>query len=248
MNATAFAMPVAARTNASPAGIPGLPDYSTAGTIDVNEIRKYVPVLQHRLHAGEHLYRAGQPFRAIYLVHAGFLKNGLVSDDGRERVTAFRMRGDLMGVESIGAATHVCDAQALDNCCVWELPYPAMLKACQRVPELQMQLTATLVAEIRSDRSWMLAHSTLGAEQRVAAFLLHVASRHEALGYSDRHFVLRMSRADIASFLALKHETVTRALTHLSSLGLIAVQLREVHILDREALCRVANIANTKLH
>jgi len=248
MNATAFAMPATARTNTSPEGIPGHPGWSTDAAIDVDEIREYVPVLQHRLHAGEYLYRAGQPFRAIYLVHAGFLKNGLVSDDGRERVTAFRMRGDLMGVESIGAATHVCDAQALDNCCVWELPYPAMLKACQRMPELQMQLTAALVSEIRSDRSWMLAQSTLSAEQRVAAFLLHVASRHEALGYSDRHFVLRMSRSDIASFLSLKHETVTRALTHLNALGHIAVQLREVHILDREALCRVANVGNPKLH
>jgi CRP/FNR family transcriptional regulator len=248
MNATASAMPVSTRTNMSPAGIPGLPDYATAGMIDVEEVRKYVPVRQHRLHAGEYLYRAGQPFRAVYLVHAGFLKNGLVSDDGRERVTAFRMRGDLIGVESIGAAMHVCDAQALDNCCIWELPYPAMLKACQRMTELQTQLTAALVSEIRSDRSWMLAQSTLSAEQRVAAFLLHVASRHEALGYSDRHFVLRMSRADIASFLALKHETVTRALTHLSALGHIAVQLRDVHVLDREALCRVANIVDRKLH
>jgi len=247
MNATAFASPRAARTD-SLAVIPGLSGLSTSAPINIEKIRRYVPVRQHRLASGEHLYRAGQPFAAVYLVHAGFLKNCLMSEDGRERVTAFRMRGDLMGVESIGAAVHVCDAQALDSCTVWELPYPAILKACQGMPELHMQLNAALAAEIRSDRSWMLAQSTLGAEQRVAAFLLHVASRHELLGFSDRHFILRMSRSDIASFLALKHETVTRALTHLGTLGHIAVQLREVHILDREALCRIASIGTPQLH
>lgn len=205
-------------------------------SIDIDELRTRIAVLQRKLEAGQYLYRAGQPFQALYLVYAGFLKNCLVAENGREQVTGFRMRGDLMGVESIGAAMHTCDAIALDSCTVWELPYPAILGACRHMPELQAQLTAALAAEIRSDRSWMLALGTLSAEQRVAAFLLDVAARHEALGFSARHFVLRMSRADIGSFLALKHETVTRALSRLSAQGCIAVQCREVRILDRDAL------------
>jgi CRP/FNR family transcriptional regulator len=203
--------------------------------------------VQRKLDAGQYLYRAGQPFNALYLVHAGFLKTSLTAEDGREQVTGFRMRGDLMGIESIGTGTHTCDAVALDTSGVWELPYPAILTACARVPELQARLTWALAAEIRSDRSWMLALGTLSAEQRVAAFLLDVAARHEALGFSARHFVLRMSRADIGSFLALKHETVTRALTRLGAQGCIAVQWREVRILDSAALRRVMR-CETSVH
>jgi CRP/FNR family transcriptional regulator len=234
MNATATAV----RPNAATAsfGVAGAPIHEAAQPIDIDELRAHVPVLQHKLSAGQYLYRAGQSFQSLYLVHSGFLKNCLLTEDGREQVTGFRMRGDLMGVESIGTEAHACDAVALDTSSVWELPYPAILSACLRVPELQAQLTSALAAEIRSDRSWMLALGTLSADQRVAAFLLDVAARHEALGFSARHFVLRMGRADIGSFLALKHETVTRALTRLIAQGCIAVQWREVRILDSSAL------------
>jgi len=205
-------------------------------SIDIDALRAYVPIVQRKLAAGQYLYRAGQAFNALYLVNVGFLKTCLVTEDGREQVTGFRMRGDLVGIESIGAATHECDVMALETSGVWELPYPAILRACAQMPELQERLTWALAAEIRSDRSWKLALGSLSAEQRVAAFLLDLASRHEALGFSPRHFVLRMGRADIGSFLALKHETVTRALTRLASQGCIDVQWREIRILDAAAL------------
>jgi len=228
MNATAAEferrMPLASRTPVVLAGI------------DLDELRAFVPVTLRKLDAGQHLYRAGQPFQALYLVNAGFIKTSLVADDGREQVTGFRMRGDLVAVESIGLPTHSCDAVALDSSSVWELPYPAILAAAARMPQLQAQITQALAAEIRSDRSWMLALGTLSADQRVAAFLLDVAARHAQLGFSARHFVLRMGRADIGSFLALKHETVTRALTRLVAQGCIAVQQREIRILDADAL------------
>lgn len=204
--------------------------------LDIDELRSHVPVLRRKLAAGQYLYRAGQPFAALFLVHAGFLKTSLTAEDGREQVTGFRMRGDMLGVESIGMKTHGCDVVALDTSEIWEMPYPAVLRACCAIPELQSQLAMALATEIRNDRSWMLALGTLNAEQRVAAFLIDIATRHAALGFSDRHFVLRMSRADIGSFLALKHETITRALTRLSAQGCISVQWREVRILDVASL------------
>ena len=244
MNAAVIATrPVSANKQRSP-----LAAQSPANAaIRLEDLRALVPVLQRRLEPGQHLYRAGQPFHALYLVNSGFLKTCLIDEDGREQVTGFRMRGDLIGVESIGMPVHACDAIALDTCGVWELPYPEMLTACARMPELQAQLTAALAAEIRSDRTRMLAMGTLSAEQRVAAFLLDVAARHDALGFSARHFVLRMSRADIGSYLALKHETVTRALTRLTQQGCIEIEWREVRSLD--AMARRATIHNDpRLH
>lgn len=200
--------------------------------LDVEQLRRYMLVTQRRVRAGQYLYRNGQPFHALYLVHAGFLKTCELSPDGREQVTAFRMRGDLLGVESIGLATYGCDAVALDDSVIWELPYPPVLEACQRMPELQSRLTEALAEEIRRDRAWMMTIGTLSAEHRVAAFLLDIADRMARLGFSARHFILRMGRMDIASFLSLKHETVSRALSHLEALGYISVQRREVKLLD----------------
>ena len=200
--------------------------------LDIEELQRHMVVTRRKVRAGQYLYRNGQPFHALYLVHAGFLKTCELSEDGREQVTGFRMRGDMMGVESIGLAVHTCDAVALEDSQIWELPYPPVLNACLHIPELQVRLSTALAEEIRRDRSWMLAIGTLPAEQRVAAFLLDLASRLARLGFSARHFILRMGRADIASFLALKHETVSRALSHLEQLGYISVLRREVKLLD----------------
>ena len=210
------------------------------GAIDIGQLGRYMQVFRRRLAAGQYVYRAGQAFHAIFLVHAGFLKICELAEDGRERVTGFRMRGDLVGVESIGLAGYSCDMVALDDSEIWELPYPPVLHACLRMPDLHNRLTTALAEEIRDDRAWMLALGTLSADQRVAAFLLDMASRHMRLGFSPHHFLLRMGRADIASFLALKHETVTRALSRLDRLRCIAVHRREIRVLDPMGLRRMA--------
>lgn len=213
---------------------------SDSGHIDVETLRQHVPVRRCKHAAGQGVYRAGQPFQALYLVHAGSYKTCELAGDGREQVTGFRMRGDLIGVESIGLKNYSCDVIALEDSEVWELPYPAVLRACLHLPELQTQITAALAAEVRSDRSWMLMLGTLAAERRVAAFLLDVAARYAHMGYSAKHFILRMSRIDMASFLALKHETVSRALSRLDGLQYISVQRREVRVLDVEGLQAMA--------
>jgi CRP/FNR family transcriptional regulator len=220
----------------------------TVQSLDLEALRLHLPVQRRKLAAGQALYRAGQAFQAIYLVHAGFLKLFDLSEDGAEQVTGFRMRGEWLGLESLGLAAHASHAVALDSSEVWEFPYPAVLAARQAVPALQACMTEGLAAEVRYDRSRMLAIGTLSAEKRVAAFLLDMAARHQALGYSATHFLLRMSRSDIASYLVIKHETVSRALAALRDTGCIAVLRRDVRILDTERLRAVVSASAAKVH
>lgn len=209
--------------------------------LDIDLLQRYVPVFRHKLAAGQPLYHAGQPFKSLFLIHAGFLKTIELADDGRDQITGFRMRGDFLGIESIGLESYACGAVSLESGEAWELPYPAILNACQDIPQLQTRLTAALAREIRADHAWMLAIGTLNAEQRVATFLLDVAQRYAGLGFSGKHFVLRMRRADIASFLALTNETVCRVMTKLHDMRLIDVARREIQLLDEGALHVLAN-------
>jgi len=210
--------------------------------LDIEQLRKYVQVTRHKVVAGQSLYHAGQPFTALYFVQSGCLKTVELAEDGRDQVTGFRMRGDFLGVESIGLKQHACSAVALESGEVWELPYPAMLAACRDMPELQARLTAALAEEIRNDHAWMLAIGTLNAEQRVASFLVDVARRYARMGYSARHFILRMRRTDMANFLALKHETVSRVMSRLDELRLIEVERREVRVLNDAGLRQLAGM------
>ncbi len=185
------------------------------------------------VHRKDILFHAGQTNSALYLVRSGHFKVSVLSEDGREKVTGFRMRGDLLGLDSLGMPHHACEAVALDIGEVIELPC-ASLSA--RVPGFQAWLMAAMAREIRRDWDWMLATSTLGAEQRVIAFLLDLAERQHALGFSAEQIALQMTRAEIGNFLALQLETVTRALSHLDAIGLITVDRREIRILDMEVL------------
>jgi CRP/FNR family transcriptional regulator len=124
--------------------------------LDMEELQRHMVVTRRKIRAGQYLYRSGQPFHALYLVHAGFLKTCELSEDGREQVTGFRMRGDLLGVESIGLAVHASDAIALEDSHIWELPYPPVLSACLHIPELQVRLSAALAATARG--CWPSGH------------------------------------------------------------------------------------------
>lgn len=196
-------------------------------------LMRHAPLQRRRLQARRRLFRAGQPCRSLFLVHAGVFKTCVLSEDGRERVTGFHFRGALLGIDSFDMSVHACDAIALDTCEVWELPL-SWLKT--EGSELLPYVAGMLAAEVRRDWNWMLAIGNFNAEQRVGAFLLDLAARMHALGFSARHLLLRMTRADLGSFLALQLETVTRALSRLDAHGLISVERREIVIRDEAGL------------
>ena len=209
----------------------GLP--TSGRPLDMENLVRDFPLQRRRVRARRTLFHAGQPRHALYLVHAGIFKTRIISRDGREKITGFRMRGDLLGLDAIDMATFACDAIALDVSEVWELPVSELR---ERFPEFQDRLTASLACEIRRDWGWMLALGTLNADQRVIAFLLDFAARLDRLGFSASCLMLRMTRADLGSFLSLKLETVTRALSRLQALGLIGVDRRQIRIVDAMAL------------
>lgn len=211
--------------------------------LDIEALKRVFPVVRRPVVAGQTLFRAGQPFKALYLVNAGFFKTCITAEDGRERATGFPLRGDLLGIEAIGTDTYACDAIALDSGEVWELPYPPVLTASLQLPALQAKLSQALAAALRMERSWSLAIGTLGAEARVAMFLLEMASRQASIGFSDRRLVLRMTRAEIGSFLGLQLETVARGLSQLAARGAISVQRRNVELLDIDMLFALAGKA-----
>ena len=191
------------------------------------------PPRVHRLEARQALFHAGQPRHSLFYVRSGCFRTSVLSEDGREKITGFHLRGDLLAIDSYDTPTHGCSAVALDTSEVWELPLD-LLKS--RLPEALPLVTSMLANELRRDWRWMLTVGTLNAEQRVVAFLLDLAMRLEALGFSARQLFLRMTRAELGNFLSLQLETVTRALSRLAAAGMIRVDGREIRIENAPAL------------
>jgi CRP/FNR family transcriptional regulator len=191
---------------------------------------------RRKLRRGETLFRRGESFASIYAVRSGFFKTTVSSEDGRDQVTGFQMTGELLGLDGIGDATHSCDAVALEDSQVCVIPFGRLEELAQEFTGLQREFHRVMSREIVRDHGVMLLLSSMTAEERVAAFLLNLASRLEARGFSPSAFVLRMTRAEIGAYLGLKLETVSRAFSKLHEDGVLDVRQREVRIVDSAAL------------
>ena len=182
---------------------------------------------------GEHLFRIGDPLRVLYAVRGGFFKSYLVETNGREQVLGFHLPGELIGLDAIWPEKHQCNAIALTTASVCELPYGQITELGRQVPGLQHSMLRLLSKELA------LSHSLAGdfsAEERVAGFLLSLSSRMKARGYSESFLTLAMSRRDIANYLRLATETVSRVFSRFEQDGLVSVDRREVRLRDPEKL------------
>ena len=192
--------------------------------------------LRRSVKRGEHLYRSGSPLHALYAIRSGFMKSSVLHEDGREQVAGFHMMGDLMGMDAIGTNQHLCDAVALENTDVCEIPLNDLENMSRRIPALQQHFHRVMSREIARDYGVMLLLGSMRAEERLAAFLLNLSQRFALRGYSPTEFHLRMTREEIGSYLGLKLETVSRALSHFQAQGLIAVQNKHLRILKIDSL------------
>ncbi len=187
---------------------------------------------------GEHLFRIGQPFRALYAVRGGFFKTYLVEASGREQVLGFHLPGELIGLDAIWPQKHQCNAVALNTASVCELPYARISDLSQQLPGLQHSMLRLLSKELA------LSHSLAGdftAEERVAGFLTSLATRMKVRGLSETQLTLSMPRRDLANYLRLATETVSRVFSRFEAEGLITVDRREITLRDPEKLARFGN-------
>src|SRR5262245_5681632 len=190
---------------------------------------------------GESLYATGARFDALYAVRTGFFKTCTSSEDGREHVTGFQMAGELLGLDGISTDHHTCGAVALEDSQVCVIPYSQLENLSREFTELQRQFHRIMGREIVRDHGVMMLLGSMRAEERLAAFLLNLAQRLKARGFSSSSLILRMTREEIGTYLGLKLETVSRCFSKFHDDGVLEVRARQIRILDHEALRKLVN-------
>ena len=189
-----------------------------------------------RVKKRDSLYRPGDRFSALYAIRLGTFKTLVLAEDGREQITGYHMAGEIVGLDGVGEDHHDSQAVALEDSEVCLLPFNQLDELANAVPVLRHNLYRAISKCICNDQNMMLLLGSRCAEERLALFLLDVAERYHIRGYSSSEFVLRMTREEIASYLGLKLETVSRLFSHLHEEGLIQVQGRAIKLLDVVAL------------
>ena len=199
--------------------------------LDQDELERMDAVVSRSapMHEGDHLFRVGDAFKTVYAVRAGSYKSYTVDSEGREHVLGFHLPGELLGLEAIYPARHVSNAVALDTASVCVLPYDRLQELAGEIGGLRSQLFRLMSKDI-ADAAALAGDFT--AEERIAAFLLGLSRRFQQRGFSSQEFNLTMSRRDIANYLRLAPETVSRVFARFEKDELIAVERRAIHLRD----------------
>jgi len=210
--------------------------------IGADDLAELDQIIKRRrpIQRGDHLFVNQDSFKSIYAVRSGSLKTYSLTEDGREQVTGFFLPGEIVGLDAIGSGEHLCAARALETTSVCEIPFEDLETLGERLPALPKQLLRIMSNEMHHDQLLLMLLGKRSADERLAAFLLSMSLRFGQRGYSSSEFNLSMSRNDIANYLGLAVETVSRVLSRLQEEGVLSVRSRHVHLLDQARLDKLA--------
>jgi CRP/FNR family transcriptional regulator, anaerobic regulatory protein len=193
---------------------------------------------RRKVKTGQTLYQDGEEFRHIYAVRSGTSKSSLVLADGREQVSGFHIAGEMVGFDGVARGLHASTTMALEDTEACAIPYAQFSEPAAGSAGMQRIIARLMSRVILREHSQMLLLGSMNAEERLAVFLLNLSERYAARGYSALEFHLRMSRAEIGSYLGIKLETVSRTFSAFQQQGLLQVNWRRVRIADLDGLKR----------
>lgn len=207
--------------------------------IDKRELNDLHMLVEHvgPLSAGSHIFRERDAFNAIAAVREGTVKTWRVDRDGREQVLGFHLPGEVIGLSAIDGERYPCNADALDRVQLCRFSFEKVATLATRLPGLQRELFRLLSRDI--SHAERLA-ADLPADARLAAFLLELSERMAGAEGALSRLRLAMPRADIANYLRLAPETVSRLFRRFRDESLLVVHGREVEITDRDRLQRIS--------
>lgn len=213
-----------------------------ARSVDPEAQAKIASVLppSRRVRKGDYLYRTGENFHSLFAVRQGSVKSVASTPDGTEQILGFHLPGEMIGFAATEATEHTESAVALEDSRICEWPVDALKSLCREQPSIQEEVFKLMGKTIRLDQEKLLLLGSRSAEARIAGFLLDLALRMEERGLSGREFILPMTRGEIANYLGLAHETVSRLFGKLVDDEVIAAERRHITITNRDVLEHLA--------
>lgn len=192
---------------------------------------------QFNLKKGEVFIRPNDPFSSFYAVRKGALKSYLLDYEGREQIWGIYLIGELFGFEGVEQSAYPYYVECVEDTTICELPYQHLLQLLQELPELQQQMLKLMSQRLVVDLG--LPRNNASTE-RVASFLLSLSTRFQRRGLSASEFTLPLSRQEIANYLGLTLETVSRIFSRMKNEGIISAQGKQIKILSFRELQKCA--------
>ncbi|OCG70667.1 hypothetical protein A9G43_07320 [Gilliamella sp. Occ3-1] len=189
----------------------------------------------------EILVKAKTPFTKFYVIHSGALKTFVTTSDNQQQINGFYLPGDIVGLDSISTKVYNNNIQALSNTLVCELYYNELMSLVDTQKNVRDLICNLLSSNIYDYQKLVLCYSQKKADERLATFIYSLYQRYEKSGHSSLNIKLVMSRADIANYLGLTIETVSRNISKLQELNILTAKGKYLFIKNLNALIDLCN-------
>lgn len=191
------------------------------------------------LGAGEALTRADDPALHVFNITSGSVRVYRLLRDGRRQITGFLFAGDFLGLAT--SATYVFSAEAIEPVTACRFRKSDFRALIHETPALERRLLDRATHELAAAQNQMLLLGRKTALERVSTFLLDLPAHDPVRHGADGCVRLPMTRAEIADYLGLSLETVSRVFTRLKTAGVVRLtSLNEVRVLKAGALRALA--------
>lgn len=186
-------------------------------------------------HRGDVIYGLGSRVEYLSVLHAGSVKNSVLTGDGCEHITRFSYPGDILGIEDMGDRLHNSNAEVLETSSVCRVPVTRFDELMESSETFRHRTYHHLSAHFNVAVEHALILARYNSTERLAAFMLTLSQAQSKRGYSPWQFRFSMTRHDIANYLGMASETVSRVLAGFQERGLISVTRRgmlQIHDMD----------------
>jgi CRP/FNR family transcriptional regulator len=216
----------------------GIRDLCLGSGLDVQQVTSLAGIVvgRERIQQGKVIFKQGAPFTHLFAIASGSSKAVVRPDSGHNMIAGLALRGDLVGFLGAASGIHPATVIALEDSVFCTIPYSHLLQRIAQDQTVGIQFHRLIARIMQQRQKAFLSTASTNAERRIGGFLIWFSDQLAERKQNFTDFSLPVSRSDIAAFVGLRLETVSRAFTRLHDMNLIEAKGRHIRIPNMQVL------------
>lgn len=182
------------------------------------------------------VYEAGATFQNLFTVHSGMFKSVYLTQQGDERIVDIFIPGQIMGFDGIHKGKYKTTVKAVSSGSYCVIPFYPLQELAMKHRDIQTRLMKMMSEKIIQ---FEITHSEYNAKQKLVSFVKDVSDLYFSRGFSASQFPFQISQRDLANFLGLAEETLSRVFSKLKKDEILSLIDHQITIIDMPAFLHI---------
>ncbi len=182
------------------------------------------------------VFEAGATFQNLYTVHSGMFKSVYLTQQGDERIVDLFIPGQVMGFDGIHKGKYKTTVKAVSSGSYCVIPFYPLQELAMKHRDIQNRVMKMMSEKIIQ---YEITHSEYNAKQKLVSFVKDVSDLYFSRGFSASQFPFQVSQRDLANYLGLAEETLSRTFTKMKKNEILSLAEHQITIIDMQAFLKI---------